>query len=160
MPDFQYVWSPSNFDVARSGWELGGRAALARARLDAQASFARSNVSYRGAVLSGQVAYRPRTTSQLTAGFSPGPVRLESTTRYVGERRTVPGSELNTLDPYWRTDVKLSYGRRVQGWRLDATVGVENALDQSATMLVDYPFPSRSWSVSLRLQRNDRPAVR
>jgi outer membrane cobalamin receptor len=160
MPDFQYVWSPSNFDVARSGWELGGRAALARARLDAQASFARSNVSYRGAVLSGQVAYRPRTTSQFTAGFSPGPVRLESTTRYVGERRTVPGSELNTLDPYWRTDVKLSYGRRVQGWRLDATVGVENALDQSATMLVDYPFPSRSWSVSLRLQRNDRPAVR
>jgi outer membrane cobalamin receptor len=160
MPDFQYVWSPSNFDVARSGWELGGRAALPPARLDAQASIARSDVTYRGAVLSGQVAYRPRTTSSFAVGFSPGRVRLETTTRYVGQRRTVPGSELNTLEPYWRTDVKLSYGRRVQRWRLDGSVGVENALDQSATMLVDYPFPSRSWTVSLRLQRNDRPAAR
>src|SRR5262249_13930854 len=102
MPDFRFVWSPSNFDVPRSGWELGGRAALPAARLDAQASFARSDVTYRGPVLNGQVAYRPRTTSTLTGGFSPGPVRLEATTRYVGERRTVPGSPLNVLDPYWR----------------------------------------------------------
>jgi outer membrane cobalamin receptor len=160
MPDFRYVWSPSNFDVARSGWELGARAALPVVRLDGQASFARSDVTYQGSVLSGQVAYRPRTTSNLTLGFSPGPIRLETTTRYVGERRTVPGSALNTLDPYWRTDVKLSYGRRLLAWHVDASVAVDNVLDQAAAMLVDYPFPSRSWSVSVRLQRNDRAAMR
>lgn len=60
------------------------------------------------------------------------------------------------LDPYWRTDVKLSYTRRVQRWRLNTSLGVDNALDQSAAMLVDYPFPSRAWSVSVRLQRDER----
>jgi vitamin B12 transporter len=156
MPDFRYVWSPSNFDVARSGWELGSRASWPLARLDAQASFARSDVSYRGPVLSGQVAYRPRASASLTAGISPGRVRIESTTRYVGERRTVPGSALNLLDPYWRTDVKLSYARRVKTWRVDTSVGVDNVLDQPATMLVDYPFPSRAWSASIRLERSRR----
>jgi len=160
MPDFRFVWSPSNFDVARSGWELGSRASLPAARLDVQASFARSDVTYRGPVLSGQVAYRPHNTSTVTAGFSPGPFRLETTTRYVGERPTVPGSNLNELDPYWRTDLKLSYGRRVQAWRLDATLGVDNALDQPAAMLVDYPFPSRAWSLLVRLQRDVHAARR
>ena len=154
MPDFRFVWSPSNFDIARSGWELGSRASWPAARLDAQGSFARSDVTYRGPVLSGQVAYRPRTSANVTAGFSPGPLRFEGTTRYVGERRTVPGSALNVLDPYWRTDLKVSYTRRVQSWRVDTTVGVENALDQPAALLVDYPFPNRAWSVSLRLRRD------
>jgi vitamin B12 transporter len=156
MPDFRYVWSPSNFDVARSGWELGGRASWPVARLDAQASVARSDVTYRGPVLSGQVAYRPRTSANFTAGFTPGAIRVESTTRYVGARRTVPGSELNLLDPYWRTDVKIAYARRVGTWRVDTSIGVDNVLDQPATMLVDYPFPSRAWSVSVRLDRNGR----
>jgi outer membrane cobalamin receptor len=154
MPDFRFIWSPANFDVSRSGWELGGRTSWPSARLDGQASFARSDVSYRGPVLGGQVAYRPRTSANVTAGFSPGPLRFEETTRYVGERRTVPGSALNVLDPYWRTDVKVSYTRRVRSWRVDANVGVENVLDQPAALLVDYPFPGRAWSLSLRLQRN------
>ena len=156
MPDFRFVWSPSNFDVARSGWELGSRASWPAARLDAQASFAQSDVTYRGPVLSGQVAYRPEASANFSAGYSPGPVRVEATTHYVGERRTVPGSGLNVLDPYWRTDVKLSYTRRVQRWRVNTSLGVDNALDQSAAMLVDYPFPSRAWSVSVRLQRDER----
>ncbi|HEY4306533.1 MAG TPA: TonB-dependent receptor plug domain-containing protein [Gemmatimonadaceae bacterium] len=156
MPDFRFIWSPSNFDVARSGWELGSRASWPMTRLDVQGSFARSDVMYRGPVLNGQVAYRPRNSGNVTAGFSPGPLRFEATTRYVGARRTVPGSAINVLDPYWRTDLKISYTRRVQTWRIDANVGLENALDQPATMLVDYPFPSRAWSVSLRLQRDGR----
>jgi vitamin B12 transporter len=156
MPDFRFVWSPSNVDVARSGWELASRASWPASRLDAQASFARSDVTYRGPVLSGQVAYRPRTNANLTAGFSPGRVRVEATTRYVGDRRTVPGSELNVLDPYWRTDLKVSYAHPVRGWQVDTHVGVDNVLDQPAAMLVDYPFPSRAWSVSVRLQRDGR----
>jgi vitamin B12 transporter len=156
MPDFRFVWSPSNVDVARSGWELGSRASWPVTRLDAQASFARSEVTYRGSVLSGQVAYRPRTSATVTAGFSPGRVRVEATTRYVGDRRTVPGSELNVLDPYWRTDLKASYAHLMRGWQVDTSVGVDNVLDQPAAMLVDYPFPSRAWSVSVRLQRDAR----
>lgn len=159
-PDFRFVWSPSNFDVARSGFELGGRAAVPAIRFDARASLARSDVTYRGPVLSGQVAYRPRTTSIIAAGISPGSFRFEATRRDASARRTSPGSALNLLAPYQRTDLKLSYGARVQSWRLDTSLEVENAFNQPATMLVDYPFPSRAWSVSLRLQRDGRIATR
>jgi hypothetical protein len=156
MPDFQFVWSPSNFDVTRSGWELGGLLASPASRVDVRGSFARSDVRYRGSVLSGQVVYRPRNTATLTAGYTPGPVRLQATSRYVGARRTVPGSALNALDPYWRTDVSVSYAHRLRDWIADASVGVDNAFDQQAAMLVDYPFPGRAWSVSLRLSRGDQ----
>jgi hypothetical protein len=82
-------------------------------------------------------------------------VRVELSSRYAGARRTVPGSELNSLDPYWRTDMRVTatrdWGRGT--WRIDGTVGVDNLFDDDATMLVDYPFPSRSWSVTLRVRR-------
>jgi hypothetical protein len=79
--------------------------------------------------------------------------RLEITNQYVGERRTVPGSGLNVLDPYWRTDARLTSSRPWGAWQLDGTLGVENLFDRSAAMLVDYPFPSRSWTVALRIRR-------
>lgn len=154
QPDFRFIWSPSNFDVARSGWELGARAATRDGLFDAQGSLSRSDVTYRGDVLTGQVAYRPRTTSSFTLGVSPGAFRLETTTRYAGERRTVAGSELNVLDPYWRTDAKASWIARVDRWQLETTAGVENLLEQPATLLVDYPFPGRAWSFAVRLRRD------
>ncbi|MEP7347987.1 MAG: TonB-dependent receptor plug domain-containing protein, partial [Gemmatimonadaceae bacterium] len=58
-PDFRYIWSPSNFDVHRSGWELNARGALPSAHLDVQGNVNRSDVSYAGPVLNGQVVYRP-----------------------------------------------------------------------------------------------------
>jgi outer membrane cobalamin receptor len=153
FPDFRFIWSPSNFDVHRAGWELNGRVALPGDVLDVQGAFDRSDVTYTGAVLSGQVVYRPRTTGDVTIGATRRALRLEVANQYVGERRTVPGSELNTLDPYWRTDVRLTATMTRPRWSLDATVGVENVLNRPAAMLVDYPFPSRDWTIALRVRR-------
>ncbi len=153
FPDFRFIWSPSNFDVQRSGWELTGRAAVLENRLDVQGAFSRSDVTYTGPVLSGQVAYRPRTTGNVTVGATHRALRLEIANQYVGERRTVPGSELNVLDPYWRTDVRLTATMTRPRWSVDGTIGVENVLDRPAAMLVDYPFPSRDWTIAIRLRR-------
>ncbi len=151
LPDFQFVWSPSNVDVHRSGFDVSGHGAMGL--FQAQASFSRSDVVYAGPVLSGQVVYRPRTTGNLSASVGRDVARLELTTRYAGDRRTVPGSALNSLDPYWRSDARITSAHRWRSYHVDASFGVENVLDQPAAMLVDYPFPSRTWSISLRLRR-------
>jgi outer membrane receptor protein involved in Fe transport len=109
-----------------------------------------ADVEYVGPALTGQVAYRPRTTANATAAFTHFGVRVEATTRYIGARRSVTGSDLNALDPYSLTDLRLSRGFSSRGPEINASVGVENVLDRSASMLVDYPFPGRTWSFSLR----------
>src|SRR5262249_42278201 len=103
LPDYRFVWSPSNNQVRRSGWEVGGRASLP-ATVEVRGTLNRADVVYAGPVLAGQVAYRPRTTSNVTLGLGPHVARLDISNRYVGARRTVPGSALNQLDPYWLTD--------------------------------------------------------
>ncbi len=162
MPDYRFVWSPSNYDVRRRGAEAGLGAALPTLGADVRGSVARADVTYAGPVLSGQVVYRPRTTGSATAGLfvprlAPRGTRLEAVTRYVGARRTVPGYAVNSLAPYWRTDARLAVPLAtpdaVSGWSLDATAGVENLFDRQAAMLIDYPFPSRTWSLALRLRR-------
>jgi outer membrane cobalamin receptor len=155
LPDFQFVWSPTNNNVRRSGWELTSRGAL-DPDISVQATIDRADVVYAGPVLSGQVAYRPRTTSTITLAAGPRIAHVEIATRYVGARRTVPGSGLNSLDPYWLSDARVSTAWTAHSWLLDATAGIENVFDQRAAMLIDYPFPSRSWTLGLRVRRVDR----
>ncbi len=155
QPDFRFIWSPANFDVRRSGWEASGRVALSSLGADVHASLSKSDVSYEGPVLSGQVGYRPHFTANVTAALTRWSTRAEVATRYVGERRTVAGSALNVLEPYSLADIKLSRRFGYGAWQLDATVGVNNMLDRHAAMLVDYPFPGRAWTVAFRTRRRD-----
>ncbi len=150
QPDFRFVWSPSNFDVIRNGWDASGRIGVPSLGIETRGSVSVSTVEYAGPVLSGQVAYRPRTTANVAAAITHLGVRLEATTRYIGARRTVVGSQLNSLEAYSLADLRVSRTFARRAWRFDAAAGVENLLDRSASMLVDYPFPGRTWSVSLR----------
>jgi hypothetical protein len=155
LPDYRFVWSPSNNDVRRAGWELSARGTLIPG-LALQGVFNRTDVTYAGPVLEGQVAYRPRTTANVTLSLGPSRAHVDVATRYVGARRTVPGSELNSLDPYWLTDLRAGTSWAVTAWTLDATVGIENLLNHPAAMLVDYPFPCRGWTLGIRVRRLDR----
>jgi outer membrane cobalamin receptor len=150
QPDFRFVWSPSNFDVTRKGGEASARVGVPALGVEARGSVSVADVRYVGSALSGQVAYRPRTTANTSAALTRLGVRVEVTTRYIGSRRTVTASEINALEPYSLTDLRVSRSFNHRAVRIDASVGVENLLDRSASMLVDYPFPGRSWSVSLR----------
>jgi len=74
-------------------------------------------------------------------------------------RRTVPGSALDALDPYWLTDAKLTASLARGALTYDLALGLDDVFDRRASMLVDYPFPGRTWTVSLRVRRAGLPGA-
>lgn len=154
LPDFRFIWSPTNYDVDRSGWELNGKVAVPFTHVEVQGTLNRNDVTYAGGVISGQVAYRPRNSANIGIAFAPKLFRLDITNRYIGARRTIAGSGFNALDPYWMSDAKVSTAIVKSGWNFGPAFGVENVFNHAAAMLVDYPFPPRTWTVSLRVRRS------
>ncbi|HEX2188942.1 MAG TPA: TonB-dependent receptor, partial [Longimicrobiaceae bacterium] len=157
FPDHRFVWRPENFDVRRRGWEAAASARLPFAGVELRGGAAGVAVEYDSPVLSGQVVYRPRATASGSLGARlPAGFRGEVAARYVGSRRTTPGSALNTLPPFAMADVRLARALALAGWSGEATLAVENVLDRDAAMLVDHPYPGRSWSLGLRLRHGPR----
>ncbi len=154
FPDFRFIWSPHNQNVVRRGWELRGAVRVPLLHLDIRGNLNRSDVSYSSTVLSGQVAYRPRTTASIVSSVNWHAVRGEVTTRQIGVRRTSPGSGLNSLPAYRVTDVLLSLSRPFGDMMLTPAITVENLFNRQASMLMDYPFPTRLWSISLRIRHS------
>lgn len=151
FPDFRFVWSPNNFDVRRRGVDVGGEVRSARsvAYLSARASFAQ--VTYAGSTLSGQVVYRPEATGHAETGVRVGAIVLSAAGQYVGRRRTVAGSPLNTLDPYVLMDGGISLTRRFASVVTRFQFSVQNLFDKPAAILADYPLPGRSLSLRIDL---------
>jgi outer membrane cobalamin receptor len=156
FPDFRFVWSPVNFDVARRGLELSGafERELLGHRHSLSGSAAWSNVEYRGPTLTGQVAYRPEFTADASLTLALGVASLTPSVRHVGERRSAAGSELNVLEAYDLVDVGLRLPFDIGGARARLDVTLSNVLDERAALLVDYPLPGRGWSTRLRLFPN------
>lgn len=156
FPDYRFVWQPDNYDVRRAGWE---GAARLRAPWGAEIGGTLSHVAveYTGDALSGQVAYRPRWSGSGSVALARPTARVELSGRYAGERRTVPGSALNTLPAHGALDLRATLPFRRAGWAGELSLGAENLLDQRAAMLIEYPYPGRAWSLSLRLRRVPAP---
>ncbi len=158
-PDHRFVWAPDNFDVHRSGWDASARASLPALRsTELQATLSRAAVEYDTPVLSGQVIYRPRWTASGRAAASLLGVRTEISTRYVGERRTVENPRLNRLPSHTLFDARLTRHWSAGAWGGELSLSAENLLDRDAAMLLDYPYPRRSWALSARLRREPRRA--
>ncbi|HYW07790.1 MAG TPA: TonB-dependent receptor, partial [Longimicrobium sp.] len=151
LPDYQFRWSPSNFDVARRGGEVTVRARFPRAEL--RGTLSHAEVEYRGPVLSGQVALRPRDTGSAAAAATVAGVRAELQGRWVGERFPDAGNTANRIESHFLADLRLARPFALRGWRGETTLAVENLADRDAAMLVDYPYPGRTWSVGLRVRR-------
>lgn len=154
FPDHRFVWSPDNYDVARRGLEIGATtdlATLGRTH-SITATAAWSEVEYTGAVLEGQVAYRPRFTADLALVIGlPAGITLIPSAAHVGERRTVPGSPLNGLAAYtlFGAGISVPFELAERDGRLD--LALSNLLDERAALLVDYPLPGRGWSTRIRI---------
>ncbi len=151
FPDFRFVWSPGNYDVRRHGAELGAALTAPVAGLTLSGSVSDVQVVYRGPVLSGQVAYRPRTTASAALTGKVAEFQVGLRYRYIGERRTVPGSALNSLPAFGVTDLQLSRRFPHAPLNMELAVGVDDLFDRAGTMLVDYPTAGRSWRFTLRL---------
>jgi outer membrane cobalamin receptor len=152
LPDFRFIWSPNNYNAERRGWEMRGGVRIPRANLDLRGGLDASHVTYAGGLLTGQVAYRPRHTGHLQVGGGLGAARAEVVLRHVGVRRVAAGSALNALPAYRMTDVRFSTDVRRGRWAMQPAITVENLFSRQAAMLVDYPFPTRLWSLVLRVR--------
>jgi hypothetical protein len=98
------------------------------------------------------VAYRPRVTGDAGVRATRGRFTLDWVSRYIGDRRTVQGSGVNSLPSYWISDAHLTV-RVVNGaWPVDVFGGVEDVFDRRADLLVDYPYAGRSWFVGVRVR--------
>ncbi len=152
FPNFQFVWSPDNYDVHRSGWDTSSQLTFPKLGLLARATVSAVSVDYAGPVLGGQVAYQPRVTGSFSAGISRGRVTANLTTLYVGDRRTVQGSSLNSLAPYWIANAQATVRIESGPWPLDALLGIDDLLDDRAALLFDYPYPGRTLRLGLRIR--------
>lgn len=150
LPDHRFVWRPENVDVTRRGWEAEADLRWHQGGPRVTASISRAVPRYRGPALDGPVAYRPARTARLSATAPVGPLRIRADARHVGERRTVPGSPVNALAPYWTTDLAVRGRFSVAGWRLEPGLRIENALDRPVEMVPDFPLPGRGWRLELR----------
>ncbi len=156
LPDFRFVWSPSNIAARRRGWEATLHAALRPLHATLQGSVGEAIVEYAGPVLDGQVPYRPRFTASAEFAALVAGVRTTVAAQWIGRRRTVPGSALNTLPGTSRVDLRLSRTLPLPPWTLAAGVAVENVLDRRTELLIDYPAPGRTWRLALTLERGAR----
>jgi vitamin B12 transporter len=152
FPDYRFVWSPDNYNVRRGGWDARTELVFPRLNLEIRGTLTDVAVDYAGPVLGGQVAYRPRVTGSGAAAVSRGRVRAELAARYIGDRRTVRGSTLNALAPYWIWTVHATVSLLDGAWPIEALIGVDDALDRRAALLIDYPYAGRSLSIGLRLR--------
>ena len=151
-PNFQNVWQPRNIDVHRSGWEASTRLHLP-GDFGARAAVSHTATEYANGAASGQVIYRPRWTASGGVSGQWSAFSADLSARYIGERRTVAGyGTSNLLPAFTLLDLRLGRTLLLRRWRGEATLGVENLLDRPAAMLVDYPFPGRTWSIGLRVQ--------
>ena len=152
FPDFQFVWSPGNFNIQRKGFELGSDVSVPLGRVTHGASvrWAESTVEYDGETLAGQVAYRPTRSVDADLKVDLLVASLTAQANHVGVRRSLAGTDLNSLPPYNLLDLGVSIPLTLgSGGRLDAVLS--NALNESAALLADYPIPGRSWSMRVHL---------
>lgn len=152
FPNFRFIWSPNNYDVRRRGAELSAAVNLPIADLSLAGSVSDVEVEYRGPVLSGQVAYRPRYTANASLAASVLGLRGTLRYRYIGRRRAVAGSDLNTLAPFAVADLQVARPIPVSGARVELAVGLDDVFDRAGTMLLDYPAPGRTWRLTLTVR--------
>ncbi|MEX0980336.1 MAG: TonB-dependent receptor, partial [Gemmatimonadota bacterium] len=157
-PDFRFVWSPRNVDVERSGVEGRAELRLPREGVHLSGSYSLARVTYgrsgaRAGGTSGvQLAYRPRHSASLAAGWEGSQWRGELTGRYTGLRYPVPAA-VNAMDPFWSFGASLVHSWSWPGWTMRTVVRADRLLDRRDSHIFGFPEPGRTFSVELRVAR-------
>jgi outer membrane cobalamin receptor len=147
-PDYRFVWSPQNENVARRGAELSGRAR--RAHWQASASFTHARITYDRIAGDVQVAYRPRNTGRFSLEHQADRFDLRLESSYIGQRTTAP-TALNTLPGFWTTGAAIA--ARAQPHNIATTISLraDRLLNEKGTLIFGFPDPGRQFVLELRL---------
>jgi outer membrane cobalamin receptor len=153
FPDFQFIWSPDNFFVTRRGADASITVDLRSgpARHSVTGRLGHSEVEYADGGLQGQVAYRPRSTASAAIRTDLPRGTLTARIERIGERRSVPGSALNSLPAYALVNAGVAMPFTLGSIDARVEMSLSNLLDRSAALLADYPLPGRGWAIRLRL---------
>jgi len=69
---------------------------------------------------------------------------------YTGERYCQQENiEYNHLQPWYTSDLHLSYHHLIRKYRYKATIEINNLLDQQYDVIINYPMPGRNINVTL-----------
>jgi iron complex outermembrane receptor protein len=153
-PNFRFEWRPENVDVRRRGVDATAQARFRPAAAELRAAVSRVAVEYATPALRGQVVYRPRTTASAGAAATLAGMRADVGARYVGARRTAPGSALNLLPAYTVTDLRVERPFTWAAWHGAVSLGIDDLLDHQPATLVDFPSPGRAWRLGVRASRS------
>lgn len=159
-PDFRFVWRPDNFDVSRRGVDASIRMVVPSNAVALTLTGGAVDIRYRGSVLGGQVIYRPRLTGAATADFVRGATDLQLSLQATGMRRTVVGSDINQLPAFQLMQLRIARHLNLGPVDTKVRLSVENLLDQPVAMLLDFPFPGRTWAVDVTLRPRSRRSAR
>ena len=141
------LWSPdsgtsgarTNFDVNRRGSELNSAPGAAGQSCRDRGGVALASVTYDNPVITGQVVYRPLWSATASADASVLGFEGGLAYRYAGSRRTVMGTDLNSLPPCSPAGLPrvahLPLGRDGDGARF----AIDNVIGTRTGMLVDFP---------------------
>lgn len=100
----------------------------------------------------GQIAYVPRHSFSIVGDAKWRMLSLNYSFIYVGERwdnsSNIPE---NYVQPWYTHDISLTASVPLRGSRVQATVEINNLLDQQYEVIRNYPMPGRNFKIILRL---------
>jgi vitamin B12 transporter len=153
LPDFRFVWSPTNTNVRRSGLNVSAELTVPGSGLSLGASYDLARITYdRDGGDDVQVAYRPRHSARVETRWRHSRWTTALVGRYIGVRYPVPNA-VNGLPGFWATELRVSHDWNVGDWRLRAGIDVDRLLDETASLIYAFPDPGRTVRFSLELRR-------
>lgn len=148
-PDFRFVWSPANFDVHRSGIDVGVSAEAPSARLAVSSTLALARVRYDrpGAP---QVIYRPQDVVTGSLAWRPTAWRIRLGVRRIGTRFPNHGG-VNALAPATVWDASVDRSIWFAGATLDLGLAVRDVFDRRLEHVAGQPLAGRTFTLRVEL---------
>lgn len=101
----------------------------------------------------GQLPYVPRHSGSAVGSAAYKGWNINYSFIYTGERYAATANTLeNHRQPFYTSDLSLSKSFRINQIRWQATVEVNNLLDQKYDMILNYPLPGRNCRFTIRME--------
>ncbi len=154
----QFRWTMLNLGkVHIDGVDVQGTASyqimkdmLCSFRLQYTYQKARDVTDEKASYFGDQIPYTPWHNGSATAMLDYGNWNFAYNFVYTGERYCQQENiEYNHLQPWYTSDVHLSWRHRLGDYQCKATMEINNLLDQQYDVIINYPMPGRNFYVTL-----------
>ena len=100
-----------------------------------------------------QIPYIPWHSGSAIVGLSYKAWNLNYSFIYAGERYDEQENILyNHMEPWYTSDLSLSYERKTKSGKLRMQLDVNNVLDQDYEVIVNYPMPGRNFTATISIE--------